>query len=61
MSDNPTSDDQWREDQKASKAKGMMIVGFPRQCACGGRAYGSPKPDWQNRVVCLTCGRKWSQ
>lgn len=48
-------------DYAEAKRRGMFVCGFPKHCTCGGRAYGSPTPNWQNRVVCLSCGAKWSQ
>jgi hypothetical protein len=49
------------KDVADAKAKGISIVGYARPCRCGGRAYHSPRAIWQNRVVCLSCGRKWSE
>jgi DNA (cytosine-5)-methyltransferase 1 len=46
---------------QVAKRKGMMIVGFPRRCSCGGSAYHSPTASWQNRVMCIVCGKKWSE
>jgi hypothetical protein len=49
------------DDYAEARRQRMMIVGFPRTCQCGGSAYHSPKANWQNRVVCLACGKKWSE
>lgn len=64
MPDTVMSDaDRHKADREKAKATGLHIYGCPKTCrGCGGRsAYGSGTPNWQNRVVCLDCGKKWSQ
>jgi hypothetical protein len=50
-------------DKRLAKIKGLHIYGFAKVCEkCGvRRAYGAGTARWQNRVVCLDCGHKWSQ
>lgn len=49
-------------DRERARAKGFSICGFARACPkCGGNGYHAPSPDWMNRVVCLDCGKKWSE
>lgn len=56
------TEDQLRQDSQIAKTKGLHICGLPRMCPkCGWRAYHAPTSNWMNRVVCLDCGKKWSE
>lgn len=57
-----TPDAKWYADRKIARAKGQRICGYPQVCRkCRAEmGYISSTANWQNRVVCLSCGHKWS-